>query len=125
MTQHDLKPCPFCGGEAQRITIGEEEPNNAGGDVIVCKDCQACSRVEFGRKENLVSAWNRRPTPAGDAVERVARMMNENIEAREIAKQEDADAYDDSEPRVQDYWQALARAAIAAIDPTTLKGRSA
>jgi hypothetical protein len=57
----------------------------------------------------------RRPTPAGDAVERVARMMNENIEAREIAKQEDADAYDDSEPRVQDYWQALARAAIAAM----------
>lgn len=56
----ELKPCPFCGGEAQRLTIGENEPNNAGGDVIHCTRCQASSRVEFGRKEHLVSAWNGR-----------------------------------------------------------------
>lgn len=55
-----LKPCPFCGGEAKRMTIGEDEPNNAGGDVIVCTRCQASSHVEFGRKENLVSRWNTR-----------------------------------------------------------------
>lgn len=55
-----LLPCPFCGGEAERITIGPEEPNNAGGDVICCKRCQASSHVEFGRKENLVSRWNTR-----------------------------------------------------------------
>lgn len=56
----ELKPCPFCGGEAERFTIGAEEPNNAGGDVISCTRCEASSHVEFGRKENLVSRWNTR-----------------------------------------------------------------
>lgn len=56
----ELKPCPFCGGKAERITIGDDEPNNAGGDVICCTRCQASSHVEFGRKENLVSRWNTR-----------------------------------------------------------------
>lgn len=56
----ELKACPFCGGEAQRFTIGDDEPNNAGGDVICCTRCQASSHVEFGYKENLVSRWNTR-----------------------------------------------------------------
>lgn len=55
-----LKPCPFCGGEAERHTIGDEEPSNRGGDVICCPDCGASSHVEFGRKENLVGLWNAR-----------------------------------------------------------------
>lgn len=54
----DLKPCPFCGGEAERITLEDRE--NFGGDVITCTKCQASSHVEFGRKENLVNSWNRR-----------------------------------------------------------------
>lgn len=53
-----LAPCPFCGGEAERITLEDEE--NFGGDVICCTKCQASSHVEFGFKENLVAAWNRR-----------------------------------------------------------------
>lgn len=61
MTPEELEPCPFCGGEAVRITLGHEEPNNAGGDVIGCQQCGASSHVEFGRKENLVSRWNTRP----------------------------------------------------------------
>ena len=59
----ELKPCPFCGGEAQRFTLTEEdEPMNAGGDVITCTKCQASSHVEFGRKENLAECWNTRTT---------------------------------------------------------------
>lgn len=58
-----LLPCPFCGGEAQCFTLTEEdEPMNAGGDVITCLRCQASSHVEFGRKENLVECWNTRTT---------------------------------------------------------------
>lgn len=60
MSAKELLPCPFCGGEAVQITIDESEPNNVGGDVIVCTKCQASSYVEFGFKENLASAWNRR-----------------------------------------------------------------
>lgn len=59
-----LLDCPFCGGKAERHTIGDDEHDNAGGDVICCASCQASSAVEFGRKENLVSKWNSRTTPA-------------------------------------------------------------
>jgi Lar family restriction alleviation protein len=61
---NELKSCPFCGAAARRLTIGDDEPNNAGGDVIVCTACQASSHVEFGRKENLVSRWNTRTSLA-------------------------------------------------------------
>jgi Lar family restriction alleviation protein len=57
-TAQELLPCPFCGGEAERFTLEDDE--NLGGDVICCTDCQASSNVEFGFKENLVANWNRR-----------------------------------------------------------------
>ena len=60
----DLKPCPFCGGDVERITIEDDsDPANFGGDVIQCRNCLASSRVEFGGKENLSAAWNRRAVP--------------------------------------------------------------
>lgn len=59
-TREELLPCPFCGGRAERFTIGEDDPVNAGGDVITCAQCGASSHVEFGYKENLVSHWNSR-----------------------------------------------------------------
>ena len=59
--REELKPCPFCGGEATRITLTDADGSeNVGGDVICCTRCSASSHVEFGRKENLVSAWNTR-----------------------------------------------------------------
>jgi Lar family restriction alleviation protein len=78
----ELKPCPFCKGEAKRLTIGDDEPNNAGGDVIVCTKCGASSHVEFGRKENLVSRWNTRAAlsaSGGDAAELAAADMREAV----------------------------------------------
>jgi Lar family restriction alleviation protein len=53
-----LLPCPFCGGEAERVDI--EEGENAGGSCICCTVCQASGYIEFGRKDNFVSNWNRR-----------------------------------------------------------------
>lgn len=56
-----LLPCPFCGGEAKRITLTEADGDDEGGDVIYCTGvCGASSHVEFGFKENLVSLWNTR-----------------------------------------------------------------
>jgi len=57
-----LKPCPFCGGEAEILNLDDGE--NAGGSCISCTRCLASSNVEFGRKENFVSNWNRR-SPIG------------------------------------------------------------
>lgn len=57
-----LKPCPFCGGEAEIIHIDEGE--NAGGSCVCCTQCLASSNVEFEFKENFVSNWNRRTASA-------------------------------------------------------------
>lgn len=58
MSNEQLLPCPFCGGEAERLDL-EDEPN-CGGSCISCKCCGACSAVHFDRKENLYSSWNSR-----------------------------------------------------------------
>lgn len=54
----ELMPCPFCGGEAERIDI--EEGENAGGSCVSCKKCLASGPVEFDFKENFTRNWNRR-----------------------------------------------------------------
>lgn len=64
----ELMPCPFCGGEAEVIDIAEGE--NEGGSCVSCTVCQASSNLEFGRKENFRSNWNRRAAlvhPVADA----------------------------------------------------------
>ena len=48
----ELKPCPFCGGEAEIIHLDDDD--NAGGSCVCCTKCQASGNVEFGRKENFV-----------------------------------------------------------------------
>lgn len=79
----DLKPCPFCGGEAERITIEDDsDPSNFGGDVIQCRNCIASSRVVFGEKEGIEDAWNRRATPP-EVAALVKALRDENEQLRE------------------------------------------
>lgn len=61
----ELRPCPFCGGEAERIDFGPGAGENEGGSCIACKRCQASGPVEFGFKENFIANWNRRAAPEG------------------------------------------------------------
>lgn len=68
MTEREeaLEPCPFCGGEASRQDLTDDD--NAGGSCIACDRCGASSPVHFDRKENLYDSWNRRassPPPKG------------------------------------------------------------
>jgi len=60
----ELLPCPFCGSPAEIIDI--EDGENAGGSCVSCTRCEASSALDFGRKENFVSKWNTRPSPARD-----------------------------------------------------------
>lgn len=53
-----LLPCPFCGGDAEIVHI--EDGENEGGSCVCCTVCQASGNVEFERKENFISNWNRR-----------------------------------------------------------------
>ncbi|MDC7806388.1 Lar family restriction alleviation protein [Luteimonas sp BLCC-B24] len=59
----ELKPCPFCGGKAERIDFGPGDGENEGGSCIACTQCESSGPVEFGYKENFVSNWNTRAQP--------------------------------------------------------------
>ena len=71
MTGPDLKPCPFCGGAAEIVNIDDGE--NAGGSCVCCTRCMASGNVEFGRKENFVSNWNRRDPAVLARAEQIER----------------------------------------------------
>ncbi len=80
-----LAPCPFCGGEAERIdipTVGSDpdlggDPN-AGGSCISCKRCAASTALHFDRKENLYSSWNDRAAQVVNR-ETVARIIKRHV----------------------------------------------
>lgn len=69
MSEIKLLPCPFCSGRPEVIEVTEDDGfENRGGSAIECQVCHASSHVEFGRKENLISSWNRRAALASAAV---------------------------------------------------------
>lgn len=54
----DLKPCPFCGGEAfvsARLPYFGEHLTVA----VVCEDCNAASKHK-AKEKDAIEAWNRR-----------------------------------------------------------------
>lgn len=58
----ELKPCPFCGGEARlllnakRKIYGKDEYRT--GVVACCNVCEA--RMFYGTKKLAIDSWNRR-----------------------------------------------------------------
>ncbi len=78
-----LLPCPFCGGRAEIVGIDTGE--NAGGSCVCCTRCMASGNVDFERKENFVSNWNRRCTPTPPASAELDALV---AEARERARDE-------------------------------------
>ena len=59
-----LKPCPFCGGEAAIVSDERRISGdlNQFGKCVICKDCFCSTRI-YGNKakdERLAAAWNRR-----------------------------------------------------------------
>jgi Lar family restriction alleviation protein len=54
---NELKPCPFCGGEAE--TIKSFLYGKVTGYAVYCKKCD-CELKMYTSKQNATKAWNRR-----------------------------------------------------------------
>lgn len=74
----ELKPCPFCGGEAD-FYIG-------GSGYIQCAHCLAMIPYRYGLpyadgKQQAIAAWNRRPTPENKplTLEQLRQMEGEPV----------------------------------------------
>ena len=73
--QHEaLRPCPFCGGEAQPALV-------QGGGIewaqveCVSRECGAVGPTPATEAE-AIAAWNARPAPQGEVAELVARLRH-------------------------------------------------
>lgn len=55
----ELKPCPFCGGEAHYVKCSDGEA------WVRCKDCGTETAI-FDSVEEAAEAWNRRADDATD-----------------------------------------------------------
>ena len=64
----ELKPCPFCGGEAEYAHLKKRRVRHIGiccPSYIRCKVCCATSPVKINT-ENAIEAWNRRAEDVAD-----------------------------------------------------------
>ena len=49
----ELKPCPFCGGEAEVYAQAFNKYS------VICSNCY-CVKGSYGTKEKAIEEWNRR-----------------------------------------------------------------
>ena len=100
-----IKPCPFCGGVAQRVDIpADEHDPNAGGSYIACKFCLASSSIAFGDKSSLVDNWNTRADDASIRAE--ARAEAASLYERQYEELRTWNAERSTQER---WWDMIAR----------------
>lgn len=58
----ELKPCPFCGGEARQHAAFARGASDMVGVYVECDGCGACSNTSWGEgaQERSAAAWNSR-----------------------------------------------------------------
>ena len=67
--ESSLLPCPFCGGDAEMITRGNDYTKKRSAEVV-CKPCHMITIVAAiykdleWCKEQVSARWNKRTTPS-------------------------------------------------------------
>ena len=73
-----LKPCPFCGGEAQRFSLGIGTAERV---RIDCRGCHLKLSEWFSPEDVAVAAWNRRaPDPIRERLAEAIRAFGSPVE---------------------------------------------
>ena len=54
---NELKPCPFCGGEAE---VRKEDTSNGKSYHVTCTNKHLVYLLGFNTEEQAIKAWNRR-----------------------------------------------------------------
>lgn len=82
MSDYTLKPCPFCGGQADIENIGSGEVEDEYFYMISCEECgaSACFGDDSETKDGAISKWNRRVKMYVDNSnkEKVKKIKNRN-----------------------------------------------
>ena len=96
----DLKPCPFCGGEAG---IGEYDSDPDGPFYFVnCTDCMASTNVLLGgqyrfTEAEAIAAWNTRATSSAPDVgelEDLVERLNNGVPAIGLHEDNNTELFD-------------------------------
>ena len=76
---HTLLPCPFCGGEAEAVTLAYK--------YVRCDNCNFCiARLTI---DEAIAAWNRRTPPAVPEGWGSAALEEDNRRLREAIRKAD------------------------------------
>lgn len=87
MTEPDLKPCPFCGGEASAISP----------DEVGCFNGECPSEPHVWSETGAIAAWNTRAIdPATERIEQLQSKLDKAVAAL-LECQEEIDQYSKQE----------------------------
>lgn len=139
MTDPDLKPCPFCGGD--KNTICKTDYDGRDSYAVSCRypECHGAIFTlgygYFADKAEAIAAWNTRAVdPAADRIEQLVKERDEAernetlcsnmavnyLERAEVAESKLAKAVVTLREMLEDseYWWPYARATLAELEKT-------
>lgn len=127
--ESELKPCPFCGGEAflheippHTHLIAKFMPDHMGSWAVECGQPDCGTGLLRDGREDAISAWNRRaPSPLSATTTRNLACIKLHLEIAEVSKRTQA-----LMPSIVNFKDALRRlaeieAALVGYDATQQK----